>query len=51
MIGMKDTEPVGEHLGIDEDVNKSPGLFSFESIILICIKSGNVGEPHLFIWI
>ena len=35
---MKDSEPVGEHLGKDEDVDESPGLLTIESNIMNFLK-------------
>ena len=40
---MKDSEPVGEHLGKEEDVDESPGLVTFESNIMIFLKKLHVG--------
>ena len=39
MVGVKDTKPVGKHLGKDEDVHESPGMVSFETRI-IKLKTG-----------
>ena len=47
---MKDSEPVGEHLGKDEDVDESPGLITFESIIMMFLKKLHVGFD-LRIWL
>ena len=46
MIGMKDSEPVGEHLGKDEDVDESPGLVTFESSIMIFLKILHIGVEN-----
>ena len=50
MIGMKDTEPVGQHLGKYEDVDESPGLVTFESSIMIFLKKFHIGVG-VIIWI
>ena len=42
---MKDSEPVGEHLGKDEDVKESPGLSESEAFIRK-FKSVEVGISH-----
>ena len=43
MVGVKDTKPVGKHLGKDEEVDESPGMVSSESCITNFLKSGEVG--------
>ena len=43
---MKDSEPVGEHLGKDEDVDDSPGLVTFESNIMIFLKKLHIGVEN-----
>ena len=43
MVGVKDTKPVGKHLGKDEEVDESPGMVSSESCITNIWKSGGVG--------
>ena len=40
---MKDSEPVGEHLGKDEDENESPGTPAIETCIRN-FKSVEVGK-------
>ena len=43
MVGVKDTKPVGKHLGKDKEVDESPGMVSSESCITNFLKSGEVG--------
>ena len=47
---MKDTEPVGPHLGKDEDEKDSPGAPDTETCIRI-LKSVEVGRELRCIWI
>ena len=44
---MKDTEPVGQHLGKYEDVDESPGLVTFESSIMIFLKNLHIGVGEI----
>ena len=46
VIGMKDSEPVGEHLGKDEDENESPGTPAIEMCI-ITVKKVEVGREQI----
>ena len=48
---MKDSEPVGEHLGKEEDVDESPGLVTRESCIMCFPKNVDVGEVRKIIHI
>ena len=41
---MKDTEPIGKHLGKDEDVDESPGLVTIECCIKPSLKNVEVGK-------
>ena len=44
MVGVKDTEPVGQHLGKDEDVDECPGLVTIETCIKPSLKNVEVGK-------